>query len=42
MEEEKGEEEHKESQAEGEEGIEAKPSLDIIHIFNHKNNSMEL
>ena len=38
----KGEEEHKESQVEGEQVIEAKPSLDITHIFSDKNNSVEL
>ena len=38
----KRKEEHKESQEEGEEGIEAEPPFDITHLFNDKNNSVEL
>ena len=41
-EEEKEEEEHKERQEEGEEVIEAEPLLDINHMFDDKNNSVEL
>ena len=40
--EEKGEEEHKERQEIEEEVIEAKPPLDINHMYNDKNNSVEL
>ena len=36
------EEEHKDSQEEGEEVIEAEPLLDITHDFNDKNSSIEL
>ena len=42
MKEEKREEEHKESLEEGEEVIEAEPPFDITHIYNDKNNPMEL